>query len=240
MAIFSKIDGTNICPGLNYEELGATFNQALAFLLDMQKVERLGRLTVIKLCFWNSLTAKKAVYKTEWIINKCAHVFRHPSLSLHNAALAIGNNPPTVLLCLWRRWRRRRHDLTIAPPNSAPLFFLAIFCLFLFRIKREIKKKTGIEKGEEGEEEEVVEEEVVMVGGGVVDWTNKVHKRVHHLARQMSAPFALWDPAEHSCVIKDGLVPMAKGKEGAKGGGPAAKFSASGIRSASQGAKWPS
>lgn len=46
----------------------------------------------------------------------------------------------------------------------------------------------------------------------VVDWTNKVHKRVHHLARQMSAPFALWDPAEHSCVIKDGLVPMARGK----------------------------
>lgn len=31
MAIFSKIDGTNICPGLNYEELGATFNQALFF-----------------------------------------------------------------------------------------------------------------------------------------------------------------------------------------------------------------
>lgn len=67
-----------------------------------------------------------------------------------------------------------------------------------------------------------------------------MHKRVHHLARQMSAPFALWDPAEHSCVIKDGLVPMARGKEGAKGGGPAAKFSASGIRSASWGAKWPS
>lgn len=44
-----------------------------------------------------------------------------------------------------------------------------------------------------------------------------MHKRVHHLARQMSAPFALWDPAEHSCVIKDGLVPMARGKEGAKG-----------------------
>lgn len=67
-----------------------------------------------------------------------------------------------------------------------------------------------------------------------------MHKRVHHLARQMSAPFALWDPEEHSCVIKDGLVPMARGKEGAKGGGPAAKFSASGIRSASWGAKWPS
>lgn len=40
---------------------------------------------------------------------------------------------------------------------------------FIFRIKREIKKKMGIEKGEEGEEEEVVEEEVVTVGWGVVD-----------------------------------------------------------------------
>ena len=39
---------------------------------------------------------------------------------------------------------------------------------------------------------------------------------MHHLARQMSAPFALWDPVEHSCVIKDGLVPMVRGKEGAK------------------------
>lgn len=29
MAIFFEIDGTNICSGLNYEELGATFNQEL-------------------------------------------------------------------------------------------------------------------------------------------------------------------------------------------------------------------
>ncbi|CAB1458643.1 unnamed protein product [Pleuronectes platessa] len=50
----------------------------------------------------------------------------------------------------------------------------------------------------------------------------------------MSAPFALWEPAEHSCVIKDGLVPMARGggRKEREGGGPAAKFSASGIRSA--------
>lgn len=34
MAIFSEIDGTNICPGLNYEELGATFNQALVFVFS--------------------------------------------------------------------------------------------------------------------------------------------------------------------------------------------------------------
>lgn len=31
MAIFPKIDGTNICPGLNCEELGAIINQALVF-----------------------------------------------------------------------------------------------------------------------------------------------------------------------------------------------------------------
>lgn len=29
MAIFFKIDGTNIFPGLNYEESGATFNQSV-------------------------------------------------------------------------------------------------------------------------------------------------------------------------------------------------------------------
>lgn len=41
MAIFSKIDGANICPGLNGEELEASFNQALVCLLNMQKDERL-------------------------------------------------------------------------------------------------------------------------------------------------------------------------------------------------------
>lgn len=41
MAIFSKIDGANICPGLNGEELKASFNQALVCLLNMQRDEGL-------------------------------------------------------------------------------------------------------------------------------------------------------------------------------------------------------
>lgn len=45
MAIFSKIDGTNICPGLNYEELGATFNQALVFFSKYAEDGAAGRLT---------------------------------------------------------------------------------------------------------------------------------------------------------------------------------------------------
>lgn len=54
MAIFSEIDGTNICPGLNCEELGATFNQALVFFfffffslytLTYREGGELGRLT---------------------------------------------------------------------------------------------------------------------------------------------------------------------------------------------------
>ena len=213
MAIFPKIDGANICPGLNCEESGAVINQALVFFF----------------CGWLSgWEALKAVIKSCFVLVFFSLSFLHREEGcLQNASLWLMQNQKSVRKC---------NDDVVGALMPLTRFFEMLFSYSLITL-REMGGKKRLKKTER---KWALWSEEEKRGGLVVDWTNRVHKRVHHLARQMLAPFTLWDPAERSCAIKDGLVPMARGKEGAKEGGPSAKFSASGIRSASRGAKWPS
>lgn len=140
MAIFFKIDGTNICPGLNSGELGATFEQALVFL-NMHKVERLVGLyrradsDHIQLFKSACVTVKKAVCRVPerellkmkpslcFIIYLCLNTMVHSvSVIIYSLCCSVPNDggKGRVMISLSR----------LFSPKFVPLFFQSFVLFF--------------------------------------------------------------------------------------------------------------
>lgn len=146
-----KIDGTNICPGLNYEELGATFNQALVFSTYAEG----GEAGLIPPCCSDHILLLKLLFLVVVVckIPECEEFITKPALCFiihHYTMVRLLSIIIYPLRCCVCDGGSDTHDLTISLSILFKLCttLLPIFCLFFW--KRADKKENGQSEGRGG------------------------------------------------------------------------------------------